>query len=289
MPGCARTTCASRSKIASARSVNPVATPIAASASKAAPTRNSPMAPPRSAKNICGATAPALPPPPRPIMAIWSSLTSPNPSTPAMSAISCACTSKRWPCSASFPCISPRMRLTMRGRVYQTCAHREGIMAIPKNGHGHEDVPRDRDGVPLCPIGLRMHPTYRFLHTKGYQAQRYRCPLLFPKRTGQTCDHEQFLKDKGCVKDINSEKGGLMRAMLDRSSPLYRAVYRQRTSAERINSQAKARGIERPKVRQGDAVRRLNTLTYILINLKALARARAINASLLTPKLGKLT
>ena len=99
---------------------------------------------------------------------------------------------------------------------------------------------------------------------------------------------EQFLKDKGCVKDINSEKGGLMRAMLDRSSPLYRAVYRQRTSAERINSQAKARGIERPKVRQGDAVRRLNTLTYIVINLKALARARAINASLLTPKLGKL-
>ena len=173
--------------------------------------------------------------------------------------------------------------------VYQTCAHREGIAAIPLNTHGHEDVPRDRDGVPLCPIGLRMHPTYRFLHTKGYHAQRYRCPLLFPQRTGQTCAHEQFQKDKGCVKDINIEKGGLMRAMLDRSSPLYRAVYRQRTSAERINSQAKARGIERPKVRQGDAVRRLNTLTYILINLKALARARTINASLLTPKLGKLT
>ena len=47
--------------------------------------------------------------------------------------------------------------------VYQTCAHREGIMAIPLNRHGHEEVPRDRDGVPLCPIGLRMHPTYRFL------------------------------------------------------------------------------------------------------------------------------
>jgi len=134
--------------------------------------------------------------------------------------------------------------------VYQTCAHREGIVAIPLNGHGHEEVPRDRDGVPLCPIGLRMHPTYRFLHTKGSQAQRYRCPLLFPQRTGETCEHEQFLKDKGCVKDINIEKGGLMRAMLDRSSPLYRAVYRQRTSAERINSQAKARCIERPKVRE---------------------------------------
>ncbi len=180
------------------------------------------------------------------------------------------------------------MPLTMRGRVYQTCAHRDGIMAIPKNGHGHEDVPRDRDGVPFCPIGLRMHPTYRFLHTKGYHALRYRCPLLFPQRTGETCEHEQFQKGKGCVKDITSEKGGLMRAMLDRSSPLYRAVYRQRTSAERINSQAKARCIERPKVRQGDSVKRLNTLTYIVINVKALARARAINASLLTPTLGQL-
>ncbi len=118
----------------------------------------------------------------------------------------------------------------MRGRVYQTCAHREGILAIPLNSHGHEEVPRDRDGVPLCPIGLRMHPTYRFLHTKGYHAQRYRCPLLFPERTGETCEHEQFLKGKGCVKDINIEKGGLMRAMLNRSSPLYRAVYRQRKS-----------------------------------------------------------
>src|SRR5437588_6151387 len=144
--------------------------------------------------------------------------------------------------------------------TYQICAHRSGIAAIPLNLHGHEEVPRDRDGVPLCPIGLRMHPTYRFLHTKGYHAQRYRCPLLFPRRTGETCTHEQFLKDKGCVKDINIEKGGLMRAMLDRSSPLYRAVYRQRTSAERINSQAKARCIERPKVRQGDSVKRLNTL-----------------------------
>ena len=114
--------------------------------------------------------------------------------------------------------------------TYQTCAHRSGIAALPLNTHGHEEVPRDRDGVPVCPIGLRMHPTYRFLHTKGYQAQRYRYPLLFPQRTGQTCDYEQFLKDKGCVKDLNIEKGGLMRVMLNRSSPLSRAVYRQRSS-----------------------------------------------------------
>jgi hypothetical protein len=61
-----------------------------------------------------------------------------------------------------------------------------------------------------------MQPTYQFQHTNGFRAQRFRCPLLFPQPTGQTCDHAQFAKAKGCVKDPNWEKGGLMRALLDR-------------------------------------------------------------------------
>ncbi len=51
-----------------------------------------------------------------------------------------------------------------------------------------------------------------------------------------------------------------MRVLLDRQSPLYQAVYHQRTSCERINSQAQALGIERPKVRNGRSVANLNTL-----------------------------
>ena len=172
--------------------------------------------------------------------------------------------------------------------VYETVAHREGIAAIPLNSHGHDEVPRDPDGTPRCWAGLRMHSTYSFEHTNGFRAQRFRCPLLFPTRTGETCAHEQFAKGKGCVKDPNWEKGGLMRALLDRSGPLYKAVYTQRTCCERINSQAKNLGIERPKARNIRSVRRLNTLIYITINAKALQRARAINASLLTPKLGKI-
>ena len=128
-----------------------------------------------------------------------------------------------------------------------------------------------------------MQPTYLFAHTHGYRAQRYRCPLLFPHTSGQTCDHAQFAKGNGCVKDITIEPGGLMRVTLDRSAPLYKAVYTQRTSTERINSHAQALGIERPKVRNGHSVRNLNTLTYLVINAKALQRARSINASLLTP------
>lgn len=72
-----------------------------------------------------------------------------------------------------------------------------------------------------------------------------------------------------------------MCVMLDRSGPLYQAIYTQRTSCERINSQAKALGIERPKLRNGRSIAHLNTLIYILINMKALARAKSMNKGLL--------
>jgi len=165
--------------------------------------------------------------------------------------------------------------------VYETVAHRQGIAAVPLNTHGHEEVRRDPDGTPYCWAGLRMHPTYQFQHTNGYRAQRFRCPLLFPEPTGQICEHAQFAKGKGCVKDPNWEKGGLMRVLLDRQSPLYQAVYHQRTACERINSQAQALGIERPKVRNGRSVANLNTLTYLIINVRALAKAKSINKGLL--------
>jgi len=70
-------------------------------------------------------------------------------------------------------------------------------------------------------------------------------------------------EEKGCVKDLNWELGGQMRMTLGRQSPLYRAIYCQRTSTERSNGQSKAAGLERPKVRN------LNTLTYLVINARA--------------------
>ncbi len=165
--------------------------------------------------------------------------------------------------------------------VYEMCAAHGGIAAIPLNQHAHPTFERDTDGVPFCPKKLLMVPTKKFNHTNGYRAQRYQCPLLFPQATGQTCDHKQFAKGVGCVKDINVEKGGLMRVTLDRTHPLYKAIYCQRTSAERINSQAKYEGIERPHVRRIRAVRNINTLTYIIINVRVLQRARSINRRIL--------
>lgn len=165
--------------------------------------------------------------------------------------------------------------------VYEKAARHGGIGAVPLNQHGHPTFQRETDGVPLCPIQLRMTPTFTFAHTSGYRALRYRCPLLFPSPTGQTCAHAQFLKGKGCVKDVNAELGGQMRVTLDRTGPLYQAIYRQRTSCERINSQAKELGIERPRVRNARSIHNLNTLIYIIINAKAIQRVQSINARLL--------
>jgi len=74
-----------------------------------------------------------------------------------------------------------------------------------------------------------------------------------------------------------------MRATLDRESPLYKAIYAQRTSCERINSQVQALGIKRPKVRNQHSVANLNTLIYVIINVRALNRAKSMNRGLLIP------
>ena len=163
--------------------------------------------------------------------------------------------------------------------IYSCCAP-GGIAAVPLRKVTKTKF--DPDGTPLCARGLRMRPTYQFQHTNGYRAQRYRCPFLFPQRTGDTCSHAQFVKGKGCVKDINIEPAGLRRVLLDRSSPQYHAVYTQRTACERINSQSQALGIERPKVRNIRSVRNLNTLIYLVLNVRALEQAKSINAGLLS-------
>lgn len=166
--------------------------------------------------------------------------------------------------------------------VYECAVRHCGIGAVPLNAHSATSLPRDADATPRCAKGLRMIPTYQFHHTYGYRAQRFRCPLLCPEPTGATCDHEQFAKGKGCVKDVNWELGGIQRVTLDRAGPLYHAIYTQRTCCERINSQAKELGIEHPKVHNGRSVANLNTLIYLVINVRALQRAKSINAGLLS-------
>jgi hypothetical protein len=64
---------------------------------------------------------------------------------------------------------------------------------------------------------------------------------------------------------------------LDRESQEFKQIYKQRTAVERINSQAVELGIERPRLRNGQAIANINTLIYTLINLRLLRRVSQQN------------
>ena len=86
---------------------------------------------------------------------------------------------------------------------------------------------------------------------------------------------------QGCVKDVNWELGGIQRVTLNRDAPLFHALYNQRTGCERVNARAKELGIERPRVRNGRSLANLNTLIYVIVNVRVLEKAKSINQGLL--------
>jgi len=163
--------------------------------------------------------------------------------------------------------------------VDQTCAPGGGIAAIPRNRRGQPPPERDEPGRPRCAKGLAMVPRARFTHEDGDRALRHGCPPRFPVPTGQLCEDAHFRQGHGGSTAITLAPGGQMRATLDRQADAFKASYRQRTSAERINSQATALGIERPKVRNANSVHRLNALPSLVSNARALQRARRLNAA----------
>jgi hypothetical protein len=149
--------------------------------------------------------------------------------------------------------------------------------AVPLSKRGGKRRQFDSQGLPLCQAGLAMPLRYtytcrktRIQHEKG----RYVCPLVYPERTSESCpiDHKNW--PKGCITTIATSVGARIRHQLDRESELYKEIYKQRTATERINSQAKELGIERPRLRNGQAITNQNTLIYVLINLRALHRVR---------------
>ncbi|HLA45615.1 MAG TPA: transposase, partial [Aggregatilineales bacterium] len=147
--------------------------------------------------------------------------------------------------------------------LYQGPAERGGIAAIALNLRGNPSFQLGPNDHPLCSCNTQeMRPISQWVED-GQRLQRFRCP------------------DCGRVRKMNIERGNLMRWRLDRHSPAYQAIYKQRTSAERINSQAKALGIERPPQRRIAPIARRNTLIYIVINIRAIFRyhERSINSS----------
>lgn len=164
--------------------------------------------------------------------------------------------------------------------VYEYFAQAGGFAAVPFVGRGgFKTRSFDEQGLPLCQAGLAM-PLKSTYWSKSatlveHEVGRYACPLLFPQPTASTCpvDHKNWPKG-GCVTTMPTATGARLRYQLDRHSDAYKQVYSQRTAIERINAQAKALGIERPKLRNYQAIANRNTLIYTLINLRALHRIR---------------
>jgi hypothetical protein len=155
-------------------------------------------------------------------------------------------------------------------RVYEAVIPTGGIAAIAPNRRG--PVPaRSPEGHPLCAHDLPMRPTTSGRHEDGYRVQHYGCPV---RGTDTPCADPRFARG-GRRKRINLEAGGQRRATIDRTDPAYLAVYRQRTSVERLYSQAKALGLERPNVRTQAAIERLAAIIGVTLNLGLLARITA--------------
>lgn len=163
--------------------------------------------------------------------------------------------------------------------VYDPLARTGGLAAIAPNPRGGAP-PRTPDGHPRCAAGLGMTPTGQGRHEDGYRIQRYRCPLR--GEPAATCPHPRFAQG-GCTKRINIEPGGRHRATLDRTSPAYQHLYRQRPCAERLFSRLKALGLEQPCARRLSTVTTILTLGYLALNLLTLAKATAAGGPLAMP------
>lgn len=132
------------------------------------------------------------------------------------------------------------------------------------------------DGLPLCDAGLPMPLkfTYQDRTTSilPYERAKHGCPR---QKEGDICPvaHSKWAKG-GCSTSLANTPGARIRHQLDRDSATYKAIYNQRTAVERIFAQAVDLGIERPKLRNQVAISNMNTLTYLLINLRGVARLR---------------
>lgn len=151
----------------------------------------------------------------------------------------------------------------------------DGFAAVPLKQPNAPQRQFDSQGSPLCSAGFSMPVRKLYIdRTKAiipHQRAIHACPLRHPKITGESCPiaHDQWSKG-GCSVNLPVGPGARLRFQLDRQSDAYKNVFAQRTAVERIFSQAKNLGIERPKLRNQQAITNQNTLIYILINLRAM-------------------
>jgi hypothetical protein len=164
--------------------------------------------------------------------------------------------------------------------VYEYFHQAGGFAAVPFNpGPRGADRQFAPDGAPLCAAGLAMPRLFLYTDRTAlapYTREKCGCPLLRPTPSGAVCPiNDPHFAKGGCTTTLAATAGARIRHQLDRESDAYKDLYALRTMVERINSQAEALDILHPKLRSGQAIANRNTLTYVLINLRALQRVRS--------------
>jgi hypothetical protein len=165
--------------------------------------------------------------------------------------------------------------------VYQYFHEAGGVAAVPLSEKGGvKDRSFSPEGLPLCAAGLAMPLKFTFTDRTStivvHERSKYVCPLVFPNQSEDALcpvNHERWPQG-GCTAQMPTCLGARLRYQLDREGDDYKRIYQQRTADERSNAQAKALGIERPRLRRQSAIVNQNTLIYVLINLRTLQRIR---------------
>ncbi len=153
----------------------------------------------------------------------------------------------------------------------------DGFAAIPLKTTRSNRKSFSTDGHPLCQANQVMTLKYTFMSKTTrvvHERAHYICPLQ-DKLAQCPVGHKRWAKG-GCTHRIPTSIGARLRHQIDRDSQCYKDIYKQRTATERINSQATELGIERPKLRNGQAIANQNTLIYVLINLRGIQRLQPL-------------
>jgi hypothetical protein len=167
--------------------------------------------------------------------------------------------------------------------VYDYFTEAGGLAVVPLSRRSKVLRTFNEAGLPLCEAGYPMPLKETYICRTAavhHQRGRYACPLLFPQPTGQPCplNHKRWPKG-GCVVTMPTAPGARLRYQIDREADTFKKLYKHRSATERINALALNLGIERPKLRNRQAITNRNTLIYILLNLRAIQRVLAKKAA----------
>ena len=140
-----------------------------------------------------------------------------------------------------------------------------GDAYIPANLRNTKNPERLPLGNIICDAGLAMHRDGKS-HDRNRTRQKFSCPISQSKSASCPCNHINWFnrkKHRGCFKWITIPDD--YRLSIDRSSNVFKSVFKLRSECERYNSRFKSTAQERLSVRNFFSAQNLNSFAHIAI------------------------